>query len=314
MKMSRRNSVLIDCLYIAVAIAFGLYLQLREPFSTLSAFTIGKGIGIGIGLFAVSAAVPAIIWGIKFTSKATAFPTIIWIMTGSLLAFVMELGDRASNAGGGAAIDLNEKGRNEVWKGAKEGCVSTQRQSNLNRAVGITNQQIETYCTCFADALVKTVTVDEIRYVATNGKQPDSLQDKVLQAGPKCSSVALVAPPVVPTTKPSVFDAPATPAASVFVDLPEVVVNLSNTGADRTQYLKVQVVLELPDQQLMQQIQPVMPRVLDTFQTYLRELRPTDLDGSSGLYRLKQELTRRINAAIAPNKVSAVLFKEIVVQ
>jgi flagellar FliL protein len=108
----------------------------------------------------------------------------------------------------------------------------------------------------------------------------------------------------------------AAPAAkpAVFVDLPEVLVNLSNTGTDRTQYLKVKVVLELPDQTLMQQIQPVMPRVLDTFQTYLRELRPTDLDGSSGLYRLKEELTRRVNAAIAPNKVSAVLFKEIVVQ
>jgi len=101
---------------------------------------------------------------------------------------------------------------------------------------------------------------------------------------------------------------------AVFVDLPEVLVNLSNTGNDRTQYLKVKVVLELPDQLLMAQIQPVMPRVLDTFQTYLRELRPSDLDGSSGLYRLKEELTRRVNAAIAPNKVSAVLFKEIVVQ
>jgi flagellar protein FliL len=107
--------------------------------------------------------------------------------------------------------------------------------------------------------------------------------------------------------------APAVKPA-VFVDLPEVLVNLSNTGSDRTQYLKVKVVLELPDQMLMQQIQPVMPRLLDAFQTYLRELRPTDLDGSSGLYRLKEELTRRVNAAIAPNKVSAVLFKEIVVQ
>ena len=101
---------------------------------------------------------------------------------------------------------------------------------------------------------------------------------------------------------------------AVFFDLPEVLVNLSNNGSERTQYLKVKVVLELPDQLLMQQIQPVMPRVLDTFQTYLRELRPSDLDGSSGLYRLKEELTRRVNAAIAPNKVSAVLFKEIVVQ
>lgn len=101
---------------------------------------------------------------------------------------------------------------------------------------------------------------------------------------------------------------------TVFFDLPEVLVNLSNNGSDRIQYLKVKVVLELPDQLLVQQITPIMPRVLDTFQTYLRELRPSDLDGSSGLYRLKEELTRRVNAAIAPNKVSAVLFKEIVVQ
>jgi flagellar FliL protein len=101
---------------------------------------------------------------------------------------------------------------------------------------------------------------------------------------------------------------------AVFVDLPEVLVNLSNTGSERTQYLKVKIVLELSDQALMQQIQPVMPRLTDTFQTYLRELRPTDLDGSAGLYRLKEELTRRVNALIAPSKVNAVLFKEIVVQ
>ena len=100
----------------------------------------------------------------------------------------------------------------------------------------------------------------------------------------------------------------------VFVDLPEVLVNLSNTGNDRTQYLKVKIVLELPDQIMIQQIQPVMPRVMDAFQTYLRELRPSDLDGSAGLYRLKEELTRRVNASIAPSRINAVLFKEIVVQ
>jgi len=101
---------------------------------------------------------------------------------------------------------------------------------------------------------------------------------------------------------------------ATFVDLPDVLVNLSNTGTDRTQYLKVKIVLELPDSTLVPQIQPLMPRVMDAFQTYLRELRPTDLDGSAGLYRLKEELTRRVNAAVAPNRVTAVLFKEIVVQ
>jgi flagellar FliL protein len=105
---------------------------------------------------------------------------------------------------------------------------------------------------------------------------------------------------------------PAKPPA--FVDVPEVLVNLSTVGADRTQYLKVKIVLEVPDAALSPQIESTMPRVMDAFQTYLRELRPTDLDGSAGLYRLKEELTRRVNTAIAPNRITAVLFKEIVVQ
>jgi len=110
----------------------------------------------------------------------------------------------------------------------------------------------------------------------------------------------------------SVSTAHAKPA--VFVDVPEVLVNLSNTGSERTQYLKVKIVLEVPDAALAPQIETTMPRVLDAFQTYLRELRPTDLDGSAGLYRLKEELTRRVNVAIAPSRINAVLFKEIVVQ
>ena len=106
--------------------------------------------------------------------------------------------------------------------------------------------------------------------------------------------------------------APVKPA--VFLDMPEVLVNLASTGSDRTHYLKVKIVLELADAALTPQIQSTMPRVMDAFQTYLRELRPTDLEGSAGLYRLKEELTRRVNATISPNRVNAVLFKEIVVQ
>jgi flagellar FliL protein len=101
---------------------------------------------------------------------------------------------------------------------------------------------------------------------------------------------------------------------AVFLDLPDVLVNLSSVGQDRTQYLKMKIVLELPQQEMVAQVQPILPRVLDAFQTYLRELRPTDLDGSAGLYRLKEELTRRVNSSIAPSRVNAVLFKEIVVQ
>jgi flagellar FliL protein len=100
--------------------------------------------------------------------------------------------------------------------------------------------------------------------------------------------------------------------APTFLDVPEVLVNLA--GTERSQYLKIKIVLELPDAAVTPQVQTAMPRVMDAFQTYLRELRATDLDGSAGLYRLKEELTRRVNAAISPSRINAVLFKEIVVQ
>ena len=90
-----------------------------------------------------------------------------------------------------------------------------------------------------------------------------------------------------------------------------MLVNLSSPGNERTQYLKVKIVLEVPDQTLVEQIQPLMPRVMDAFQTYLRELRPTDLEGSAGLYRLKEELTRRVNVAIAPTASTPCCSKKL---
>ena len=104
------------------------------------------------------------------------------------------------------------------------------------------------------------------------------------------------------------------PKPPVFLDVPEVLVNLANTPGERVQYLTARIVLEVKDQPLVAQIQPTMPRVMDLFQTYMRELRPGDLNGSVGLFRLKEELTRRVNAAISPNQVNAVLFKEIIIQ
>ncbi len=100
---------------------------------------------------------------------------------------------------------------------------------------------------------------------------------------------------------------------TLYVDLPDMTVNLSSVD-QRAAYLKVKVSLEVSDKATVDKITPVLPRVLDAFQVYLRELRVSDLDGSAGLYRVKEELQRRINTAIAPAKVDAVLFKEILVQ
>lgn len=99
----------------------------------------------------------------------------------------------------------------------------------------------------------------------------------------------------------------------VFFDLPELLVNL-NTGTKKASYLKIKVALELPGVKSQERVQAMLPRVLDNMQVYLRELRLEDLSGSAGVQRLKEELVTRINAAIEPQKINDVLFKEMLVQ
>ncbi|MBA4783006.1 MAG: flagellar basal body-associated FliL family protein [Rhizobiales bacterium] len=99
----------------------------------------------------------------------------------------------------------------------------------------------------------------------------------------------------------------------VFFAMPEITVNLESV-AGRQQYLKLRATLELRNNEEISAIQPFMPRVLDAFQVYLRELRTTDLEGSAGIFRLKEELQRRINVAVYPVQIRKVLFEEILIQ
>lgn len=96
-------------------------------------------------------------------------------------------------------------------------------------------------------------------------------------------------------------------------NLPPMIVNLNNEGQAGS-FMKLTVALEVANQEMMLEIQPRMAKVVDAFQVYLRELRRSDLEGSAGVYRLKEELLRRVNVAIYPSRVESILFKEILVQ
>ena len=102
-------------------------------------------------------------------------------------------------------------------------------------------------------------------------------------------------------------------AKAVFHDMPEMIVTL-NTGGRKQVFLKLRVSLELQSSVDVAKIQSLMPRVVDKFQIYLRELRIEDLKGSAGMYRLREELLTRVRAAAHPTKVNSVLFKEMLVQ
>lgn len=112
----------------------------------------------------------------------------------------------------------------------------------------------------------------------------------------------------------------AAPAASVeggvgavFYEMPEMLVNINTAGRTRN-FLKIKVSLELASEADIARIDNVLPRIVDNFQVYLRELRLEDLQGAAGMYRLREELLNRVNAAVRPSQVKDVLFKDMIVQ
>lgn len=107
--------------------------------------------------------------------------------------------------------------------------------------------------------------------------------------------------------------AEADSAPGIFIDVPDMVVNLNTSGRQRS-YLKIVLKVELENAADQAKFETDMPRVVDQFQTYLRELRPDDLRGSTGLYRMKIELLNRVRAATPDIAVRDVLFQEMMMQ
>jgi hypothetical protein len=82
------------------------------------------------------------------------------------------------------------KERDEFVAGALETCTAQHNKSEFNRQIGITDQEISTYCNCYANALVKVITVGEIRNLIKNGKALDSLQQKIALTDTVCTAEA----------------------------------------------------------------------------------------------------------------------------
>ena len=102
-------------------------------------------------------------------------------------------------------------------------------------------------------------------------------------------------------------------SAPIYVDLPELIANL-NSNPQRPNYVKLTVRLEVTKQQDVERVKAAMPRLQDLFLTYMREMRPQELRGSAGTYRLREELIARANLAAAPARITDVLFTQMLIQ
>lgn len=96
--------------------------------------------------------------------------------------------------------------------------------------------------------------------------------------------------------------------------MPKLVVNLAGTEGQRSPYMELELTLESSSSATFTKVPELMPRLKDQLNSFLRELRVEDLNGSTGTWRLRRELLNRFNTVMDPKKVDAVLIESMLIQ
>lgn len=99
---------------------------------------------------------------------------------------------------------------------------------------------------------------------------------------------------------------------AVYVDLEPMLINIRSADGQK-HFLKVHLTLATTPE-AKEKIEAKMPAVIDAMQGFIRELRPEDLSGTSGMFRLKEELLVRAERSVGAGQVSDVLIQEMVQQ
>jgi len=96
--------------------------------------------------------------------------------------------------------------------------------------------------------------------------------------------------------------------------MPKLIVNLAGTEGQRSPYMELELTLESSSASTFNRVPDLMPRLKDQLNSFLRELRVEDLNGSTGTWRLRRELLNRFNTVMDPKKVDAVLIESMLIQ
>ncbi|MCH2546178.1 MAG: flagellar basal body-associated FliL family protein [Alphaproteobacteria bacterium] len=103
-------------------------------------------------------------------------------------------------------------------------------------------------------------------------------------------------------------------AHATYFAMPEFLINLSS-NTSQTSFIKMRISLKLPSEKDQEVVVQRLPELQNEFNTYLRDLRASDLAGSAGMYRLQEELLARANRILSPAaQVDKILFTEILIQ
>lgn len=97
------------------------------------------------------------------------------------------------------------------------------------------------------------------------------------------------------------------------VDVPALIVNLRTSGGE-ARYVRLRFMIEATSAAKVDAITKKLPAIIDSFQPFLRELRPEDLSGSAAVYRIKEEMMVRATTAAGKGMIKDILIQDLVQQ
>ena len=102
-------------------------------------------------------------------------------------------------------------------------------------------------------------------------------------------------------------------AGKVFYKLEDITLNLNAEGP-KSRFLKLGLTLVLLKEEDIVKIEALIPRIVDNVTAYMRELKPEEMAGSANFYRVRENLLMRVQVAVAPVKVTNILFNSALIQ
>ena len=190
--MSRRAILFLAGFYFLTALAFSGFRVLSSPFYSGTSVTTASEAIVGALMLVIVAGLPAIlIWAFyRFNRHYALRPMIFWAFLGVAFALLIEVGTRLERD-----VQVSTLARNLALSDSKLSCLDIQHTNKFRSEVGITDREISVYCGCISEATAAAVTPDELTYIATNGKPPARLPERVVQLGRPCSHLLGEKPP-----------------------------------------------------------------------------------------------------------------------
>jgi hypothetical protein len=201
--MSRKAIIVFLLVYLFIAFAGSILWELATPelADVQSEAVIGQTIGLIVGLFVLPGVLPLIYSAVRRFRAESAYETLgAWSGLGMTLLLLAAPGKIYDGTLQPAQIPSNAaaviRAHNDEARGnngfssnnhddftrfaKKRSCVDAQRKNPVNWQMGVTNGQIDAYCTCYSSGGARVVTRDDLSY-PKNGRASPSAQEKMEQ-------------------------------------------------------------------------------------------------------------------------------------